>query len=120
MPSLSILLVDDEPLIRSSFRRVLRGHEVVEAATGVEALELIADRRFDGILCDLCMPGMDGVEFFHRLAERHPEQCARVVIMSGSPSSGQRHLPPEVQVLEKLLEPAVLQGVIRGWQQLSS
>jgi two-component system NtrC family sensor kinase len=118
-PSLTILLVDDEPLVRRSVRRALRGHDVVEAASGAEALDLIAAQRFDGILCDLLMPNMTGLEFYRRLDAEHPEQCSRLVIMSGSPSQGQRHLPAHVRVLEKPLEPQVLRDVVSSWQARS-
>ena len=113
--ALNILLVDDEPLVRRSVRRALRGHQVVEASTGLEALELLAQERFDGILCDLLMPGMGGIEFWRELNSRDPAQCRRLVIMSGSPRSGQRLLPEWVRVLEKPLEPGVLQDVVEGW-----
>jgi CheY-like chemotaxis protein len=58
-----ILLVDDDPSVRLATRNVLEelGHEVVEAAGGAEALDVLAgDRRFDLLLLDFAMPLMNG------------------------------------------------------------
>jgi two-component system OmpR family response regulator len=57
-----VLVVDDEDDIRLIARVVLRsaGHEVAEAASGEEALALLASRRPDAMLLDVRMPGMGG------------------------------------------------------------
>jgi PAS domain S-box-containing protein len=61
---LTILLAEDNPinmmLIRELLRR--RGHKVVEVTTGEAAVKAAAERRFDLMLTDIHMPGMDGVE----------------------------------------------------------
>ncbi len=44
---------------------------------------LEAGDRFDVILCDVMMPGLDGVGLFHRVHERDPAQAQRMVFMSG-------------------------------------
>jgi two-component system KDP operon response regulator KdpE len=64
MNSASILVVDDEPQIRRVLRSTLtfRGYELVEAASGEEALELARKIKPDLILLDVNLPGMSGVE----------------------------------------------------------
>jgi two-component system KDP operon response regulator KdpE len=64
MSSASILVVDDEPQIRRVLRSTLtfRGYELVEAASGEEALELARKVRPDLILLDVNLPGMSGIE----------------------------------------------------------
>jgi two-component system KDP operon response regulator KdpE len=59
-----ILVVDDDPQIRRVMRVTLtgQGYEVNDAKTGEEALEKIRSERFDLILLDMNMPGMDGIE----------------------------------------------------------
>ena len=80
----TVLVVDDEPAVRSMSARILRrgGFHVVEAATGAEALALVG---LEGpprlVLTDLMMPGMGGVELARRLKERWP--ALPVVFMSG-------------------------------------
>jgi len=64
MDKKSILVVDDDPQIRKLVGEVLRamGYPCEEATDGFEALELIRKERFDIVLCDIRMPGMDGLE----------------------------------------------------------
>ena len=59
-----VLVVDDDRLLRLHVREVLAsvGIEVVEAADGHEALEAVRRTRFDAVLLDVRMPGMDGLE----------------------------------------------------------
>jgi PAS domain S-box-containing protein len=61
---LAVLLAEDNPinmmLIRELLRR--RGHKVVEVTTGEAAVKAVAEGRFDLMLTDIHMPGMDGVE----------------------------------------------------------
>src|SRR5260370_30704584 len=64
----SILVVDDEPLIRETLAEYLsqEGFQVVTCAEGEEALALAAKKCFDVALCDLHMPGIDGMELLER------------------------------------------------------
>jgi two-component system, OmpR family, KDP operon response regulator KdpE len=59
-----ILVVDDEPQIRRVLRATLtaQGYEVTEARSGEVALELMREARFDLVLLDMNMPGMNGLE----------------------------------------------------------
>ncbi len=65
----TILVVDDEPQIRRALRTNLsvRGHQVVEAGTGEEALRAVADHHPDLVLLDLGLPGIDGIDVLHGL-----------------------------------------------------
>lgn len=64
----SILVVDDNTDMRSYLTRLLTGHfEVVTAANGVEALEVLQTRQPDLIISDIMMPQMDGKEFLQHL-----------------------------------------------------
>jgi len=60
----SLLIVDDEELYREGLARRLRrhGYEVAVAGSGRAALELLGQRRFDLVLLDIMMPGMNGLE----------------------------------------------------------
>jgi two-component system KDP operon response regulator KdpE len=68
---LRILVVDDERSIRRTLRTALtaKGHEVIEAPSGEEALEIAAAERPDLIILDLGLPGIDGVEVTRRLRD---------------------------------------------------
>ena len=60
----SVLVIDDEPLVRKTIRLVLEqlGYEVQEAETGVEGIKLAGQRKFDLVITDILMPDMDGLE----------------------------------------------------------
>ena len=65
MEQIRILAVDDEPDLRGLLRILLtnRGYEVLEAASGQEAVELLrAEPRMDLVIMDIMMPGLSGVE----------------------------------------------------------
>jgi two-component system nitrogen regulation response regulator NtrX len=79
----AILVVDDEPGVRSSVAGVLRdeGFDVEVVATGEECLDRVAQRTYDVIVLDIWLPGIDGLTTLQRLGERHVD--AQVVVISG-------------------------------------
>ncbi len=79
-----ILVIDDEAPLRAAMRRMLRGYDVVEAASGDEGRRLLtADSRFDVVLCDMMMPGTSGVELHRWLMRVNPGLAQRVVFVTG-------------------------------------
>lgn len=84
-----LLIIDDEEEIRDmlSFGLAQSGYEVATVGSGEEALELARRERFDLVITDLKMPGLDGVAT--TLALRELDRELPVVIMSGFvPSDG--------------------------------
>src|SRR5688500_15978120 len=79
----SILVVDDEPGVRSSISGVLQdeGFDVDTAGTGEECLEKANGAAFDVIVLDIWLPGLDGLTTLQRLRERRID--SQVVIISG-------------------------------------
>ncbi len=86
MECLSILVVDDEPGIRSGVKRILSGHsvsfpfmdddygfELSEASSGEEALEMIKANPPDILLLDNKLPGITGMEVLEIIQKSHPE-----------------------------------------------
>ncbi len=77
-----ILIVDDDEALRESLALVLaaEGHEVSEAADAEQALERAAATPVDVVLCDLRMPGMDGMQLLPELVRRLPDST--IIMMS--------------------------------------
>lgn len=70
-----ILVVDDEPEIRSMLRSALEdvGYACADAGDADAAVELLRQQPFDLALLDVMMPGRSGAQLFHQLQESHPE-----------------------------------------------
>jgi two-component system nitrogen regulation response regulator NtrX len=79
----SILIVDDEPGVRTALGGVLRdeGYTVDTVDSGEACLERVVTQAYDVVLLDVWMPGIDGLETLQRLRERRVD--AEVVIISG-------------------------------------
>ena len=80
-----ILIVDDEPLIRSSLTGVLQdeGYDTLSADTGEACCTELARATFDVVLLDVWLPGMDGMETLSRIQEIPFAARPAVVIISG-------------------------------------
>ena len=85
---LDVLVVDDEPAIRQVLTRYFasRGHAVVSARDGAEAVRLARQSTFDVVICDLRLPGMDGYEVVRRIRSLATGVRTRCIIMSGGSS----------------------------------
>ncbi len=84
-PKRRLLLVDDEPAVLSSVRRLLEQHYRVEVASGVDdGLGLLeTSPGFDVVLCDVMMPAGGGERFYHSLLGTRPSMARRVVFLTG-------------------------------------
>jgi DNA-binding NtrC family response regulator len=83
MEDYKILFVDDDSAIRSIVDSYLtrEGYKVSLAESGVEALKLLKDKKFDIVFTDFKMPGIDGIELLTRIKEYSPE--IEVIIVTG-------------------------------------
>jgi CheY-like chemotaxis protein len=80
-----ILIIDDEPSIRSVVNLCLseiNDYEVIEAESGQEGLIKAVAEQPDAIVLDLCMPQMDGIEVLQRLKSCQSTRPIPVVILS--------------------------------------
>lgn len=113
-----VLIVDDEAEVGSLLADILRrdASSIDIAASGQEALQLLAKREYDAILTDLRMPEMDGPELYRQIEQRWPPRARQVVFITGDA------LSPTVQTflagtgqpyLEKPFVPADVRGIVR-------
>ncbi len=114
----TVLLVEDEPAVRTLSARILRlrGYTVLEAQHGEDALRVAATHRggIDLLLTDLVMPQMGGEALAERFRETHP--TTRVLFTSGyadSETFRTRVQGKEVAFLEKPFSPTALARKVR-------
>ena|SRR5690349_2961032 len=98
-PPVRILVADDDKRVREATLDILQheGYEVTVAADGDELLHKYREGRADLVLCDLFMPGKDGLELIGELLKSFPH--ARIIAMSGG---GQRGFLNVLQVARHL------------------
>jgi diguanylate cyclase (GGDEF)-like protein/PAS domain S-box-containing protein len=82
-PQRTLLLVDDEPSIVASLKRLFRpdGHIILTANSGHEGLEVLSKHKVDVIISDQRMPGMTGVEFLRAAKVNYPDTIR--IVLSG-------------------------------------
>ncbi len=87
-PTLKILVVDDEHLVRWSLRRYLEaeGFETLDAESGVRALEILEKEPIDILITDLMMPEMNGLELIRKALVMKPELDVLVITANDSTS----------------------------------
>jgi CheY-like chemotaxis protein len=80
----TILLVDDEELLRAGVQEMLEmsGYTVITATNGHEAMACLKQHAIDLVITDLVMPKMDGVDFVEQLRQIWPD--VPVIVVSGS------------------------------------
>jgi DNA-binding NarL/FixJ family response regulator len=119
---ISVLIVDDHPVVRQGLRVLLEvqdGIEVVgEAGDGPAALALAAEQKPDVILLDLKLPGLDGLAVLAELRARQGHQARILVLTSATDpvAAGQAMRGGAAGVLYKDVDPDALVRAIRAVQ----
>jgi CheY-like chemotaxis protein len=82
---MKILLVDDEPEVCRLFRAMVEplGVEVRTSTDSQEAATILEDEKFDGIMLDVAMPGLDGVSLAKKIRSTPPNQQAPIIMITG-------------------------------------
>ncbi len=110
----TILLVEDEDAVRAFGSRALRsrGYTIIEAQSGVDALEQVGNRidEIDLVVSDVVMPEMDGPTLLKELRARNPE--LRVIFVSGYAEEAFRKNLPEGQQFGFLPKPFGLKQLV--------
>lgn len=121
-PRLRVLIADDEPLVLATLKAMLErdGHEVAAAADGSAACRLLGEHaarsaRFDLLISDWLMPGIDGPQLAQ--AARQLSPGTRVLLLTGqrTGADGQHAVPPGVdRVLAKPVRAPALKAAIES------
>lgn len=116
----TILIVDDEPANRKLLTTVLRSrpHELLEAASGEDALRLARERTPDLIILDLHLPGMHGTRFMRALRGDSATADVKVALYTASrldaATRGFMELARIEHVIEKPSEPETILRIVDG------
>jgi CheY-like chemotaxis protein len=81
-----LLLIEDEPAVLALVRAVLEGHgyTVVSTESGADALRLLQNGNFHGVVSDMRTPGgVDGSQVYAWIAAHRPELASRLVFITG-------------------------------------
>ena len=100
----SILIAEDDNSMREFLAKALRraGHEVVAVGDGLDAMARVTDARFDLLLADVVMPGLDGIEVARRATKKQPG--LKVMFITGFAAVALRareQSPKDARVLSK-------------------
>ncbi|MGI9503156.1 MAG: response regulator [Geminicoccaceae bacterium] len=111
------LFVDDEPLVLSGLRRMLRSlrhdWEMSFAESGKEALALMEETGFTVIISDMRMPELDGAELLDEVAKRHPAVARLVLSGHAELDAILRAVRPAHQFLAKPCDPKLLESALK-------
>ena len=116
-PTLHVLLVDDDPMVRETTREMLLelGHAVADTADPAAALQSVREQRaFDLLVADFAMPGMTGAQLAEQARALRPH--LPVLIVTGYADAGALCGTPERgwQVLQKPFAPGALADAVRA------
>lgn len=109
-----ILVVDDSGMSRRTLRKILEpaGHQVIEAADGIAALEQYFLDQPDLVMLDLTMTGMYGIDVLKKLREMDPQ--ARVIVGSADIQSSTRQLVNEAGAVAFINKPFTVDQVLNA------
>ena len=109
-----ILFVDDEPNILQGLKRMLRSqrHEwdMAFAESGQQALDILEQEKFDAVVSDMRMPGMDGAQLLDEVKSRYPGMVRFVLSGHSDQELVMRSVGPSHQYLAKPCEPELLKA----------
>ncbi|MBP6339284.1 MAG: response regulator [Vitreoscilla sp.] len=105
----TLLLVDDEMSVLTALRRNLRQHfgtdiQVEICNDPAAGLQRALERRFDVVVCDLRMPGIDGMAFLTRFAEVQP-QCVKLMLTGSADFSTAQRAVNQIGIFRYLTKP---------------
>jgi len=108
-----VLVVDDDPVVRKSFDRVLsgKGYAVITAENGEEALRKLVNEKYDVVYTDIRMPGISGLEVAEQLKAKQPWTPVVIITGYGSEEAEARARAAGVSsFLHKPLSPEMIEG----------
>ncbi len=112
-----ILIAEDEPAARRLYHAVLTraGFRVELVGSAEEAIEALGEGRFDLLITDKNMPGMDGLELLSHVRAQYPKM--RSVLITGNPSWESRMATVDLGASAYMMKPFDLRELVKTVQQ---
>ena len=112
-----LLVVDDEPHIRSALTRALNlvGYVAWEAASGEEALTVLDQAPYDLMILDMLMPGLKGIDVMQRAHQKHPELL--IIVLTGHADLESAIAAVKSDAVDYLLKPASTRDIVQAVAQ---
>lgn len=106
-----ILVAEDDTAVREFVSRALanNGHDVTTVADGLQALETLADNKFDLLLSDIVMPELDGIALSLKVSKDFPD--LPILLMTGYAAERQRAHNLDALIHEVISKPFTLQQI---------
>lgn len=110
VPMAGILIIDDDPTIRTMFARALQSHaEIEQASNGAEGLRLLEAKKYGVVLLDLHMPGVDGLAVLQALSTKPgPNRDTPIIVVTADTSDKARAQAFERRAVFVLTKPVPL------------
>lgn len=108
MPTKRVLVIDDEADIRAIIRGCLEDiaeWKVITATSGEEGIQLAITEQLDGILTDVSMPGMNGLDVFQKLQEDSRTQTIPVVLLTAKALSEEQEMFATLAIAGVIVKP---------------
>ncbi|MFH0784122.1 MAG: response regulator [Pseudomonadota bacterium] len=110
------IFVDDEPNILDGLRRTLRSlrnqYDLQFVGSGHEALEMMAESRYDVVISDMRMPGMDGAQLLEIVQQQYPHTIRVMLTGQADEESIMRTIGVVHQFLAKPCDPGTLKAIL--------
>jgi two-component system phosphate regulon response regulator PhoB len=125
----TVLIIDDEVHIRRLVTRMLRlaGYDTMEAANGLQGLQLVAERQPDIVTCDIAMPIMDGYDFLLEIRHNPDTRNIPVVMITAMGQEDEVERALEIGANAFLTKPfssshlvKVISSQLEGYQTIQS
>jgi EAL domain-containing protein (putative c-di-GMP-specific phosphodiesterase class I)/CheY-like chemotaxis protein len=109
-----VLVVDDDAAVRKAIERMLNaaGFEVTAMHDGAAAVHLLTHAKFDAVLTDIMMPGMNGIELLR--AVRATDLEVPVLLMTGAPDVKSAALAVQYGACDYIFKPVMPQDLVRA------
>ncbi|HKE15489.1 MAG TPA: sigma-54 dependent transcriptional regulator [Kofleriaceae bacterium] len=116
--TLAILLVEDEPEISEPIAEALRreGHHLTVVSHGDRALKRLDEEVYDLLVCDIRLPGADGLSIFRKVREQQPD--AKVILMSAYGSVAEAVAAVKDRAVDYLAKPFAMSELLSAVHQV--